>query len=72
MSLSEPVLKILNSVKKIVAVLAKYKNAVSEDSKALLIILAFIGWIAVSNYKDKRATNNSSSDADAQINSVPV
>ena len=71
MSLSEPVLKILNSVKKIVAVLAKYKNAVSEDSKALLIILAFIGWIAVSNYRDKHGTTTSS-DADAQINSAPV
>jgi len=69
MSLSEQVLKILNSIKKIVAGLAKYKNAVSEDSKALLIILAFIGWIAVSNYKDKRGT---SSDIDAEINSAPA
>jgi hypothetical protein len=68
MSLSEQVLKILNSIKKIVAGLARYKNAVSEDSKALVIILAFIGWIAVSNYKDKHGTSN----ADAQINSAPA
>jgi hypothetical protein len=53
MSLSQTVLKILNAVKKMVAVLTKFKNTISEDSKALIIVVAFIGWIAVSNYKDK-------------------
>ena len=53
MSLSQAVLKILNAAKKMVAVLAKFKNTISEDSKALIIVVAFIGWIAVSNYKDK-------------------
>jgi hypothetical protein len=53
MSLSHTVLKILNYVKKLVAVLAKFKNAINEDSKTLIIVVAFIGWIAVSNYKDK-------------------
>ena len=53
MSLSHTVLQLLNYVKKLVAVLAKFKNAINEDSKALIIVVAFIGWIAVSNYKDK-------------------
>ena len=53
MSLSQTVLKVLNAAKKLVAVLAKFKNTISEDSKALIIVVAFIGWIAVSNYKDK-------------------
>jgi hypothetical protein len=67
--LSDAVLRILNSVKKLVAVLAKFKNSVSEDSKALIIVLALVGWVAISNYKDKHGTGNTGNTGDSSSSS---
>lgn len=33
--------------------LSKLKNNVTEDTKALLVVIVFIGWISFSNYKEK-------------------
>ena len=52
------IIQVLNAIKKIVAALAKFKNSISEDSKGLFVVLVFIGWIAVSNYKDKHDKND--------------
>lgn len=35
--------------------LSKLKNNVTEDTKALLVVIAFIGWISFSNYKERQA-----------------
>jgi glycerol-3-phosphate acyltransferase PlsY len=45
-------------VSKLLHELSKLKNSVTEDTKALLVVVAFIGFIAFSNYKEKHISES--------------
>jgi len=40
-------------VSKLLQLFSNLKNTVTEDRKALLVVIAFIGFIAFSNYREK-------------------
>ena len=40
-------------ISKLLREFTKLKNNVTEDTKALVIVVVFIGWVAFSNYKEK-------------------
>lgn len=44
-------------VSKILRVFSQLKNNVTEDAKALLVVIAFIVWIAFSNYREEKTRN---------------
>jgi len=41
-------------VSKLLRGLSKLKNSVTEDAKALLVVIVLIGFISFSNYKEKQ------------------
>lgn len=41
-------------VSKLLREINKLKNGVTEDAKALLVVIVFIGWISFLNYKEKQ------------------
>jgi hypothetical protein len=45
-------------VSKILRMFSQLKNNVTEDATALLVVIAFIGWISFSNYKEKQASES--------------
>ena len=45
-------------ISKLLHELSKLKNSVTEDTKALLVVVAFIGFIAFSNYKEKNISES--------------
>jgi hypothetical protein len=47
-------------VSKLLREVSKLKNRVTEDTKALLIVIAFIGFIAFSNYREKEKETSDS------------
>lgn len=44
---------ILNFFKNVVSKIYKLSDRITEDSKGLVIVVAFIAFIAVSNYKER-------------------
>jgi hypothetical protein len=42
-------------VSKLLRGLSKLKNSVTEDAKELLVVIALIGFISFSNYKEKKS-----------------
>ena len=45
-------------ISKLLHELSKLKNSVTEDTNALLVVVAFIGFIAFSNYKEKHISES--------------
>jgi len=45
-------------ISKLLHELSKLKNSVTEDTKALFVVVAFIGFIAFSNYKEKHISES--------------
>jgi hypothetical protein len=45
-------------ISKLLHELSKLKNSVTEDTKALLVVIAFIGFISFSNYKEKQISES--------------
>jgi hypothetical protein len=54
-----PIIVFLDVFKRIISKLlhdiSRLKNGVTDDVKALLVVIAFIGWISFSNYKERQA-----------------
>ena len=42
-------------ISKLLRGLSNLKNSVTEDTKALLVVIALIGFISFSNYKEKQS-----------------
>lgn len=52
-SVKSCILYILNFFKNMVSKIYKLSDTITEDSKGLVIVIAFIVFIAVSNYKER-------------------
>ncbi len=67
-SIKSCILYVLNFFKSTVSKLYNLFSKITEDSKGLVIVIAFIAFIALSNYKERRVTSEQFNNSDPPQN----
>jgi hypothetical protein len=67
-SIKSCILYILNFFKNTVSNLYRLSSKITDDSKGLVIVIAFIVFIAISNYKEGRVTSEQFNNSEPHEN----